>query len=614
MIYIKKFIYYFFENFIKSIFFPLYSKFRRSPSCELARFLELASKLAAEDRARRPLSCPAENGPVISLVTPVYDTPVWYLDDLLASFRREAALCPGMFELIFADDGSTAPDTLCWLAKLAPEQSDVRLVLAAANRGTAAAINRGATVARGIWIGVIDHDDALAPYAADRILRALQEHPDCRFLYTDEVVTDGALRPEGLFLKPAFDPVLLSGVNYLNHLSLYRRDLFLEIGGLREDFQGSQDYDLALRYTSLLEPHHILHLPYPAYLWRRDGKSYSAKHIDVATSNARRALREHWSRGKEDLHVSDAFGAGLHHVRFDHRTRDWPHVSVIIPSREQPSLIRQVLTGLAKTDYPSFDVIVVDNGSTSDEVFMVYRQLENGPFAFCVELREEPFNFSRSVNRGLVLAKGEVLLLLNNDVEVEDAGWLKEMVSCLDYPDTGVVGARLLYPDRRLQHAGVIVGFGGLAGHWFVGEPADSPGPMGRLRVRQSMSAVTGACLLVTRACLDEIGTLDEDAFAIAYNDVDLCMRAVKAGYRVVWTPFATLVHHESASRGSDVVPENILRFQREQDNLRERHGTDIYEDPAINPWYTKDRSNPGLQELAFLPSPRRGFPPRRRA
>jgi GT2 family glycosyltransferase len=205
----------------------------------------------------------------------------------------------------------------------------------------------------------------------------------------------------------------------------------------------------------------------------------------------------------------------------------------------------------------------------------------------------------------VALAGGEFVLLLNNDVEIMDRGWLKEMVSCFDYENVGIVGAKLLYPNLTLQHAGVIAGLGGYAGHWFIGQGDGFPGPMGRLWVRQSLSVVTGACMLVSKTCLAAVGTFDETTFPVAYNDVDFCLRAVNAGFRVVWTPFACLIHHESASRGSDETKENIDRFNRDKANLRKRHRTDVLEDRAFNPWYSKHESYPYPVALGSLPRAR---------
>ncbi len=360
-----------------------------------------------------------------------------------------------------------------------------------------------------------------------------------------------------------------------------------------------------MRYTRELKVEQCLHLPYPAYIWRRDGASFSAKHKNPATENARRALREAYSSNVTALRVEAALGGDLHRLRFDTTERTWPLVSVLIPNRDSFDLIARIVQGLQQTDYPNLEIIVIDNGTRDQNVLAFYDDQRRQSTPFEAIVKPEPFNFARAINRGLAAAKGELFLLLNNDVEVLEPFWLKEMVSCFDYPNVGVVGAKLLYPNRTIQHAGVIVGFGKLAGHWYLEEDENFPGPMGRLWVRQSLSAVTGACLLTSKDAIARIGLLDEDQFAIAYNDVDFCLRARAAGLRVVWTPFAALVHHESTSRGSDETPHNIDRFRREQDNLRSRHATDRYEDFAINPWYTKDRSKPEWVRLARLPEAR---------
>lgn len=570
--------------------------------------LEQATALAAADPADPQLAARLSKAtPLISLVAPLYNTRLDYLDDLLASFRAQnvPGRTAGLFELVLSDDGSTNPQTRDWLERHKAEPF-LQIVLNPANAGIAGATNAGIDRASGEWIALIDHDDAIARFALERIARALLAEPGVEFLYTDEVITDGWLDPIGYFLKPAWDEVLLSGVNYINHFSVYRHERLRALCKLRLGFDGSQDYDLLLRYTRELTPDQIRHLPYPAYLWRRDGVSYSSQFIAKATLHARKALQERYSPSGILLEVGPALDQNLHRLDLAGAKRNWPLVSVIIPSRNGRALISQVMDGLLNhTDYPALEIIVVDNGTDDPEVLALYEQWQQGAVLFRAEIRPEPFNFSRAINRGVGVARGDVLLLLNNDIEMQESGWLKEMVSCLDFAGTGIVGAKLLYPDRRLQHGGVIAGLGGLAGHWFIGEKSDFPGPMGRLQVRQSLSIVTGACYLVSRACWDAVGSFDEEKFAIAYNDVDFCLRAVKAGFRVVWTPFAELIHHESASRGSDETPENIERFRREQDNLRERHRTDLMVDRAFNPWWTRSHSNPRFERLVSLPGPR---------
>ncbi len=566
--------------------------------------LAQAEALARTQHIRDPISSQNLTTPLISFVVPTFNTQPRYLDDLLTSFRTQETsgfTC----ELILSDDGSTFSPTLAWLNQNCA-LPDVKIIRADANGGIARATNRGLGAARGLFVGLLDHDDALAPYAIDQMARALLSHPNCQFLYTDEVITDAKLRAQDYFLKPAWDRVLLSGVNYINHLSLYRRERLLGIGGLREGFEGSQDYDLVLRFTAGLDDGAILHLPYPAYLWRRDGASYSTIFLERATAHARAALSEHFSQTGGSVPVEGALSPDLHRVRFDKLVQDWPLVSVIIPSIDHYDLISKTLSGLFEaTDYPHLEVIVVDNGTRDTRVLALYDSLARRHPGFRALTRREDFNFSRSVNRGINVAAGDMILFLNNDVEVTKPDWLKEMVSCMNYSQAGIVGARLLYPNGTLQHAGVIVGFGDLAGHWFVGAPEDFPGPMGRLRVRQSFTAVTGACMLVSRDCITAIGRFDETAFAIAYNDIDYCLRAREAGYRTVWTPFATLIHHESATRGSDTSPEKIERFRAEQEKLKQKHQTVGYSDMACSPWYSTDRSAPVIAQLAQLPLPR---------
>ncbi len=542
----------------------------------------------------------APKTPLISFVSPLYNTPANYLDDLIASFRRQA---PGYAELVLSDDGSTSAETAKWLTA---HESEPGLVVLrnGVNRGIAAASNAGVAVARGRWIAFIDHDDAVAPHAVGVIARAIEHNPSARFFYTDELIADRHLRGLDFFDKPAFDDVLLSGVNYINHLSIYARDLIEAVGAFREGYDGSQDYDLLLRVLKRLKREEVRHIPYPAYIWRRDGRSYSVKFIEKATANARRALAEAYAWKGGSAEVDPAILPDLHRVRLDLQAPK-PKVSIVVPNRDAFRLLSVLTEGLfGATHYRDFELIVVDNGSTDPDTLALYERLRARP-NFVLDREPADFNFSRQINRGVALAKGEAILLLNNDIEVISPDWLAEMVGCLAYPDVGIVGARLLYPAGDLQHAGVAVGLGGLAGHWYLHRPADFPGPMGRLAVRSTLSAVTGACMLITRACLDAVGPFDEVNFAVAYNDIDYCLRARRSGFRTVYTPFATLIHHESATRGRDDRGPNWPRFLRDQAALIERHATDVFLDPALSPWRDRDSAEPQRIALDALPPAR---------
>lgn len=544
--------------------------------------------------------------PWISIVVPVYNAPRRYLDDLLGSFqsqRDESA------EVIFSDDASTSSETREWLLGVA-DTPGVRVVLNSVNQGIAATTNAGISVARGVWVGLLDHDDMLAPHALRTIRATIEGDSAIEFLYTDEVVVDDNLNPSGLMLKPAYDPVLLSGVNYINHFALYKRTRLEAIGLQRLGYDGSQDYDLLLRYLSDLPEESIVHLPYPAYWWRRNGKSYSKKFIDRATRNARRALSEAFGGGGCAIEVGEALTSNLHRVQFHLGQDEWPLISIIIPNKNSLALIGKILFDLyERTDYPRLEVIVIDNGTSEQEVLELYERYRAAhPASFLADIRNEDFNFARAINRGMKRAAGDHFLVLNNDVEVIRPDWLKEMVSCLRFRDVGIVGAKLLYPNDKIQHAGVITGFGGLAGHWFLNKHKDFAGPMGRLHVRSSMTCVTGAVMLISGECAKRVGQWDEQNFAVAYNDVDYCVRAYRAGFRIVWTPFACLYHHESVSRGSDRSGASKKRFEGEKANLRRLHRTDDFIDPAINPGYSRDRSDPVLEPAERLHSPRRWF------
>lgn len=565
----------------------------------IALHLAHVFNLAARRQTEHPVQTMPDQ-PLLSFVVPVYNAAPAHLDDLLRSFLQQT---PMYAELVLSDDASTAAATRDWLERH-KGIANISVLFNATNAGISGATNAGIAHARGTWISFVDHDDALAPFCVAEIVRALSQAPDCQFLYTDEILTDETLEPQGYFLKPAWDPVLISGVNYINHLSIYRRDRLQTIGGLRSGYDGSQDYDLLLRYTAGLASSQVYHLPYPAYLWRRSDNTFSARFMSKATERARRSLGEHFSRAKP-VPVDPAIDPNLHRVRFDQVRTEWPAISVVIPSRDSYELIRSVLDGLYNgTDYPNLEVVVIDNGTTDERTLSLYDTYQKRR-GFSVFIEQSAFNFSAAINKGLRYASGDLILILNNDIEITSPGWLKEMASCFDYPKVGVVGSKLLYPSGKIQHVGVIAGLGGLAGHWFIGSDANFPGPMGRLWVRQTLSCVTGACTLISRPCLECVGRFDETNFAIAYNDIDFCLRATDAGFRVVWTPFACLTHHESASRGSDETPENIDRFRREQANLRRLHHTDTLEDRYFSPWYSRMHSDPRYRLRDDLPSMR---------
>ncbi|GAK71869.1 hypothetical protein RRU01S_22_00020 [Agrobacterium rubi TR3 = NBRC 13261] len=583
---------------LRRFYVPMPNIRRKTAKSDTAKFIAAHYSLAKSVPALVP-----DEGIWLSVVVPVYNASERYLDDLVRSFEEQKI--PGT-ELILSDDASTSHETVEWYKKRALD-SNMHVVVNEANGGIASATNLGLSKAQGTWVAFLDHDDMIAPHAFKMILKTLLDNRQLEFLYTDEVVVDDKLMPLGLMLKPAYDPVLLTGVNYINHFSIFRRDRLKELGYLRSGFDGSQDYDMLLRYLEGIPTENVLHLPYPAYWWRRSNQSYSQRFLDKATKAARTAISDRFDREGRSVTVTEALTKSLHKVDFLQSVEcQWPKISVIIPSRNGYQLINVILDGLYnRTDYNNFEVIIVDNGSTDDRVLDLYDVYRRKYDNFVVEMKDESFNFSRAVNKGISMALGDHYLILNNDIEIVDDGWLKEMVSCFEFASTGIVGAKLLYPNGRIQHAGVIVGLGGFAGHWYLNKPSDFGGPMNRLHLRNSVTCVTGAAMLISRECAEATGEWDEINFAVAYNDVDYCLRARAKGFGIIWTPFASLKHHESATRGSDLTREHQARFSREKENLRKLYSTNVFHDPTSNPGYGRWTSVPSLETPTDIAEPR---------
>jgi GT2 family glycosyltransferase len=499
------------------------------------------------------------------------------LETLLRSMETQAV--PGC-ALVLADRGSRRAETRAWLDRAAA-QGRVVATRAPASQGVAAALNAALAVTDARWIAPVVPGDALAPHAVARILTALEARPEALFLYTDEVEIDANGRPCALVAKPAFDPVLLSGTDYIGRLAVFRRDRIAALGGASPEVEGAELYDLTLRYCAGLSAAQLLHLPYPACL--------RPAPPPAADAAADRTVRAAFDRPDRPAAVETIPETRARRLRFPRPETAWPRVCVVLPNRDSPDLLQTALDGLlARTDYPNLAIRIVDNGSTDPRTRALYDRRLTGSADVSVEIRPAPFNFSAMVNRGVAAAGDAHVLLFNNDVEVLHPDWLREMVECLSYDGVGVVGAKLLFPDRRIQHAGVVLGLGGGAGHWFYKEPDDLAGPMGRLRLRNAMTVVTGACMLISRPCLEAVGPFDEVRFRVAYNDVDFCARARCAGFGVVWTPFATLLHRESASRGTDRRIWRARRHGREKAALAERHGTRDFLDPCYSPWWPR--------------------------
>ncbi|WP_284246692.1 glycosyltransferase family 2 protein, partial [Methylobacterium haplocladii] len=517
-------------------------------------------------------------GPLISVLMPVHDPAPKVLEAALRSMQTQ--LYPH-WELCAVDDASTDAAIPRLLAQAAERDPRITFLRRDENGHIARATNDALALARGSYAAFLDHDDMLAETALYEVARAIRSEPGLDLIYSDEDKIDGRGRRFEPHFKSSFNRELLYGQNYVNHLTVVRTERLRALGGLRPGFEGSQDHDLLLRLTAGLPSERVHHIPKVLYHWRAAGGSGTFSDRALATAEAARlqALAE----------IAAPMGATATRGPrgFNRLVRPLPVsplVSVIIPTRDRAELVATVLDGLfAGTDYPSLEVIVVDNDSREPETAALFaRHAQDARFR--VLPVPGAFNFSDLCNRGVAAARGAVLLFLNNDVEVIEPGWLKELVSIALDASIGAVGAKLLYPDGTLQHGGIVLGIGGVAGHSHLGLPADESGYFERMVLAQEVSAVTGACLAMRRSVFAEVGGFDAEHLKVAFNDVDLCLRVRAAGYRIVWTPHARLIHHESKSRGPEDSPEKRARFESESRVMRERWEPQLRADPYYNP------------------------------
>jgi GT2 family glycosyltransferase len=524
--------------------------------------------------------------PKISIVMPVYAPQK---DDLFRAIASVRAQIYPYWELCICDDASPDGDVRNALEDQAKSDSRIKLIFHEKNKHISAATNSAISLATGDYIAFLDHDDELRAHALLNVVQGLECHPAAEIFYSDEDKIDGNGRRFDPYFKPGFNLGLLRSHNYMCHFAVYRSSLIHKLGGLRVGFEGAQDYDLVLRAVDIVDQKDIVHIPKILYHWRTALGSTAAGHENkkYAHEAGRRALAEHLQRRKLQGEIGEAPEApGMYRVHWQ-RPEPAPLVSIIIPTRNGHDILKQCLDSLTMTTYPHYEVIVIDNGSDDHATLQLLATLSSEG-RIRVLSDERPFNFSALNNRAVrELALGEFVLLMNNDIEVTHPEWLDEMVGPAMEPGVGCVGARLWYPDGRLQHGGVVL-VCGVAGHAHKFLPRGMHGYMGRAVLAQDFVAVTAACLLVRRAIYDEVGGLDE-SLAVAFNDVDFCLKVHQAGYRNHWTPYAELVHHESLTRGYEDTPEKQARFKGEIDILQSRWSHLLQCDPCYNPNLTAD-------------------------
>lgn len=546
----------------------------------LREFDTPATAERAELRRRmRHLTCE----PLISVLMPVYNPEPDFLRAAIESVK--AQLYP-RWELCIADDASTDSRIRPLLEEALASDDRIKVVFRPTNGHISACSNSALALATGEWCALLDHDDTLSEGALAYVAQEIDRRPDAALIYSDEDKIDAAGVRSNPFFKSDYDSELFLAQNYINHLGIYRRVLLNEIGGFREGFEGSQDYDLALRVLERISATQVRHIPRILYHWRTAGGSLAAA-VDAkpyARGAARRAIADHLRRRQVAGAVEPCpENHESHRVRYD-VPDPAPLVSVIIPMRDRVELLEHCLASVgAHTVYPALEVIVVDNGSTEAKTREFLAELQRAARARV--LRDDgEFNFSRLNNLAAREARGDLLLFMNNDIEATSPGWLAEMVSEAAQPDVGAVGARLWYPNDTLQHGGVVLGLGGVAGHAHTGVPRGHPGYFNRAWLQHQCSAVTAACMLVKRVVFEQLGGFEERNLAVNFNDTDLCLRIVRAGFRIVWTPYADLTHHESSSRGHHATRAQQAQFFAEASYMQQKWGRELLNDPFYSP------------------------------
>jgi GT2 family glycosyltransferase len=539
-----------------------------------------ANRLLGGDLAKlRQMASELEGGPTISIVTPVYNTEP---DQLRACIQSMLDQIYPNWQLCLFDDASTSTATSQALADMAARDERIRVATGAAQSGIAAASNAAAQLATGAWIGFLDHDDTLEPDALLWVANAIAAAPDMDVVYTDEDKLDLAGRHCDPYFKPDWSPEHLRSVMYTLHLSVYRRSLFDSLGGLRPEYDGAQDYDLALRATR--QSNRVGHVPRVLYHWRMAAGSASAA-VDAkpeALENARRALQADIQASEHGGTAEPGLLPGIWRAKYAIRNR--PRVSIVIPTADRTYeddagnnarlLLRCVRQLYEVTDYREFDVVIVDDGTLSDESREGLRDLPHRLVSF---QPDRPFNFPRKANFCFQQVEHEPVVLLTDDVEPVSREWLEALLEFGQQSEIGAVGARLLYPDGKLQHVGTVLGINGSIGHIYHRFPGDTVGYYGFPRLIRNYSAVTGACFMTRKSVIDKLGGFDEQ-LAIDFNDVDYCLRARQLGLRVVYTPYATLIHRESATLPrTSQNPKEVALFM-------ERWGALLRADPHYNP------------------------------
>lgn len=519
-----------------------------------------------------------EYEPLISILVPVYNTPEEFLKQMIQSVRKQTY---DNWELCIAN-ANPANETVAEILRISSTKDErIKVKDVPENEGIAQNTNAALAIATGDYIGLLDHDDLLTPDALYEVVKTINENDRPQVLYSDEdKITMDLSEHFQPHMKPDYNKDLLRSNNYITHFFVAERMLVEKVGGEDGEYNGAQDYDLILKCTERAKG--IAHIPRILYHWRVHKASTADNPASkmYAFDAGKRAIEDHLKRCGEIGGVSHEKDLGFYRVKY--QVQGSPLISIIIPNKDQVESLDKCLESIEKSSYKNYEIIIVENNSTEGETFAYYKKIESDKIR--IVYWPDEFNYSAINNFGVKHARGDYLLLLNNDVEVITTDWLEELTANCQRKDVGIVGARLYYPDDTIQHAGIVIGIGGVAGALFVGMPRMFTGYLHKAAIQQDLSAVTAACMMVKRSVYEELGGLEEE-LKVAFNDVDFCLRAREKGYLVVYDPNVELYHFESKSRGTEDSKEKIRRFQNEIEYMRS-HWLGLLKkgDPMYNP------------------------------
>lgn len=520
-----------------------------------------------------------QNNPKISVIVPMYNTKEKFFKELIESMIKQTY---ENWELCLADGSPKQNEDL---KKYYENDQRIKYNFLNENRGIAGNTNASIKMATGEYIALLDHDDILSEYALYEVVKCINRNPDAKFIYSDEDKIDNKNNRFDAYFKPDFAPDTLRCQNYICHFSIFRKDLMEALNGFREDYDGAQDYDMFLRMSEITDVNKIKHISRILYHWRVHDES-TAK-LDSNAKNyafeaGKRALEDHLKR--INLEGTVSYGAIDGIYRIDYKVIGNPKISIVIPNKDGKEILKVCINSIIeKTTYENYEIVIVENNSTSEEIFKYYKELGKNKKIKIVYYPEKGFNYSAIINFGVKNSDGEYIIQLNNDTELITHNWLELLLGFAQRKDVGAVGVKLYYPDETIQHAGIIVGLGGIAGNRFKSISKYAHGYFAKESMIENLSAITAACIITPKSIYEEVGYMDEN-LAVAFNDVDFCLKIREKGYLIVYNPFIEFIHYESKSRGYEDTPEKIKRFQGEIETFRKNWDNFLDEgDPYYN-------------------------------